>query len=326
MNIQTREAWLEERRSGIGGSDIGCILGLSKWSTPLDIFLDKLGQGKHVDPDNEAIRWGNLLEDVVAQEYSERTGHKIQRINTMMRPAHMPHVIANIDRAVVNNDISGTVRWNGNRLTTDRILEVKTGNMMTTHLWGEAGSDEMPDYFLTQAQWYMGVTGAKYCDVAVLLGGQDFRIYHLERDQSLIDTMFEMAADFWELVEARTPPDPITWADASTRWPQHVAAKKLDVDVTVVKHCQELTALGLQKKALTAQEDDLKLQIGMALGDAEAAAFGGDALCTWKTQTSNRLDAKAFRAEHPELAETYMTESQSRVLRIGKLGKLETML
>ena len=41
MNQEQRIEWLRERKTYIGGSDIGCILGLSRFKNPLDIFLDK---------------------------------------------------------------------------------------------------------------------------------------------------------------------------------------------------------------------------------------------------------------------------------------------
>ena len=52
----TREAWLDRRRAGIGGSDVAALLGLSRWKTPLDVFLDKTGRSEPI-PDNEPMLW-----------------------------------------------------------------------------------------------------------------------------------------------------------------------------------------------------------------------------------------------------------------------------
>ena len=38
MTNEERTAWLNERRKGIGGSDVAAIIGLSPWTTPLDIY------------------------------------------------------------------------------------------------------------------------------------------------------------------------------------------------------------------------------------------------------------------------------------------------
>ena len=78
MNQEQRIEWLKERKTYIGGSDIGCILGLSRFKTPLDIFLDKTTD--RVDESmSEAAYWGRMFEDIVAKEYAKRTGHEIDR-------------------------------------------------------------------------------------------------------------------------------------------------------------------------------------------------------------------------------------------------------
>jgi putative phage-type endonuclease len=73
----TRDEWLAARRTGIGGSDIAAILGLSPWRTPLDVYRDKVDGAEQ--PETEAMRWGRLLEDVIAREYAVRAGVRIQR-------------------------------------------------------------------------------------------------------------------------------------------------------------------------------------------------------------------------------------------------------
>lgn len=94
----SRDAWLAARRSGIGGSDIAAICGLSPYQTPYDVWLDKLGQGEEVDPNSPGIYWGTVLEDVVAREYAQRTGAKVQRVNTMMRHPEADFALAKINR------------------------------------------------------------------------------------------------------------------------------------------------------------------------------------------------------------------------------------
>src|SRR5690606_4991319 len=88
-----------------------------------------------------------------------------------------------------------------------RILEVKTTDTWNRTEWGPSGSDEVPDHYLTQVQHYMALTGADICDVAVLVGGNDFRVLHVPRNDRLIGAMLERYVDFWERhVEAKVPP------------------------------------------------------------------------------------------------------------------------
>ncbi|MDY0364217.1 MAG: YqaJ viral recombinase family protein, partial [Bacilli bacterium] len=36
--------WIEERRRGLGGSDIGAILGLSPWKSAFQVYQEKRGE------------------------------------------------------------------------------------------------------------------------------------------------------------------------------------------------------------------------------------------------------------------------------------------
>ena len=73
-----REEFLARRKAGLGGSDIAAIVGISPWSTPRDIYLDKKGLAAP-EQETDAMYWGTTLEDIVAREYSKRTGRKIER-------------------------------------------------------------------------------------------------------------------------------------------------------------------------------------------------------------------------------------------------------
>ena len=81
----SREEWLERRCHTIGGSDAAGIVGLSKYSTPYTVFLDKTGRLPD-KPDNEAMRQGRDLEDYVAQRWMEATGKKVRRLQAALQP------------------------------------------------------------------------------------------------------------------------------------------------------------------------------------------------------------------------------------------------
>lgn len=322
---QTRAEWLAERRTGIGGSDVAALLGLSKWATPYELWLDKTGQTPIDDsPETPAQYWGSRLEAVVAAEYQGRTGRKVQRINTMIRHPERDYLLANLDRAVVNPEIAGNVRWRDGKLTTDRVLECKTAHAFAAGEWGEPGSDDVPQSYLVQVMWYLGITGCAIADLAVLIGGSDYRIYTIERDGELIADLQEAAADFWtKHVQAGIAPDPQTVEDARHRWPQHLAAKQAVVGFEARDACIRLAEIGEQMKALEKEKDSLQALVMGHMGDAESAVFtaGDPALATWKTQSAKRLDQKALREAHPDLVDLYTTTSSTRVFRLGKAAK-----
>src|SRR5690625_3458322 len=96
----TRAEWLQARTKGIGGSDIAAIAGISRWDTPLSVYLDKIGEGKPKE-ESDAMYWGTVLEDVVAHEYARRhPEYQIRRVNSILQHRDVPYFIANIDREI----------------------------------------------------------------------------------------------------------------------------------------------------------------------------------------------------------------------------------
>lgn len=316
MTSQSRIDWLKGRQSGIGGSEIAAIVGLNQYTTPMQIWESKVNPVVEDNTTSEPAYWGNVLEEVVAKEYAKRTGYKVQRVNTQMRHPDFQFAIANIDRAIVNHAISGTVRWKDGKLTTDRILECKTANGFSVKQWGEIGSDQVPDSYLIQCQWYMGVTGASICDLAVLIGGQDFRIYTITRDDDLINDLLLQGAAFWELVKNNIAPDPVNYPEAVKKWAISDSSLSVQADDLLVDDLEQIQSIKAQVKELEAQEDALKARVLLALESAETLLYQGVKVATCKTQTRNSFDAKAFEKDHPELYAQYKKQSSTRVLRI----------
>ena len=162
-----RAQWLAQRRLGIGGSDAAAVLGLSKWKTPLALWQEKSGQAPDDDSDSEPMLCGRVLEPVIRQQYAQRTGRTVRLPEQIL--AHPQHnwMLANIDGIT----------------ECGRIVEIKTAR--TGADWGEAGTDQIPQAYLLQVQHYMAVTGCAVADIAVLIGGADYRMYEVQADAEL---------------------------------------------------------------------------------------------------------------------------------------------
>lgn len=310
--------YLEARRTGIGGSDIGAILGMSYFKTAFDVFLEKTDPAFSQNVNSEAVHWGTVLEDVVAKEYHKRTGRRVQRVNQMLRHPEHDFAIANIDRAVITPSISKNVRWKDGRLTSNRILECKTANARMSHLWGDEATNNVPDSYLLQCQWYLGITDCDAADLAVLIGGQDYRIYTIARDAELFADMLDIAEKFWNNCKKGVAPDPVNMADALKKWPQHIAGKSVVVDVDIAESCARLAAISNEMENLKAEEEYLKTKVMAAFGEAEEITYCGDRLATWKTQKARRLDGKRLKEERPDIAAEYTHEAEIRVFRLKK--------
>lgn len=186
MNEHERLLWLDKRRKCITGTDIAAIVGLSKYASPLTVFMDKLALSEPVI-ENEPMRWGKLLEPVIMHRYAQENGVDVT-----------PGVFM-----VKDGIIGGTP----DGLTEAKLIEIKTAGLFSAKFWGEPGTDQIPDSYLCQVQWYMNLTDREKCDIAVLIGGQDYRVYHAHRNQNLIDLLVDSANDFWNsYIVPETPP------------------------------------------------------------------------------------------------------------------------
>jgi putative phage-type endonuclease len=294
----TREEWLKARQAGIGGSDVAPILGLSRWKTPLDVFLDKTGQSGP-QPESEPMLWGTLLEPVILGEFSRRHGVEVQQPRGILFDMEKPWMLASLD---------------GFAPELEAIVEVKTAR--TADGWGDDGTDEIPAYYQTQVAHYMAVTGARLAFVPVLIGAADFRTYRVERDDRFINDLVEAERAFWhDHVLAGIPPEPINAADAARLW-QRDNGGVIEVSGEIVDDVEELRALKAQAKDLEERIGSIEDRVKIAFRDALSISFEGKSFATYKAQTRRSLDTKALTAAHPDLAEQFRTESTFRVLRI----------
>lgn len=277
-----REEFLANRRKGIGGSDAAAVLGLSKWKTAYDVFLDKTGQSEPT-PDNDAMLWGRLLEPVIRQQYADRTGREVA-MPEMLTMADKPYIVANVDG-----------------LCADRVLEIKTAR--TSKDWGEEGTDEVPMQYFLQCQHYLMVTGKPVADVAVLIGSADFRIYTVEANEKLFGIMQTAYAEFWNNhVLTGNPPEAVSYADAVARYKQ---SNGLSIEATpeIVAALDALADASERVKEAEKLEEDLKGKIMTFMGENETLTVDGLTRVSWKTaKAAERFDSKAFKAAHPDLA------------------------
>lgn len=330
-----RDAWLQERTKGIGGSDVATVLGLNPYKTPLSLWEEKTGKAEG-SPAGEAAYWGTTLEDVVAKEFSKRTGMKIQRVNFLLSTGEGGWMRGNIDRAIVNEQIAKTVRVHkpekadetGLMLSTDVGLECKTANAFMAEKWGPSQEAEIvsgnvvtehqiPLYYETQIQWYMAVTGIKKFYVAVLIGGQDFRMYEVRRDEDVIKAIVEKCHAFWfKKVLADVPPDPINADDIKKLYARD-DGEMVEASNDEAADIGELRTIRERIKELQDQEKAVANRVILAIGEKSGLLIGGEKAVTYKAQNSSRFASTAFKKEHPDLYRDFVQTSTTRILRLA---------
>ncbi len=295
--------FLTNRKKGIGGSDIAAILGVSQFKTALEVYLSKTTD--QPEQQGEHLYWGHALENPIIDRFVQDTGAIVFRQPEMRRHPQHQWAIANAD-ALITDSAS----------TPQAILEIKTSSAFKSREWGADDTDEVPIEYIAQVQWYMWIYNLQEAYIAALIGGNQYRQYHITRDDELIAMLAEKAQAFWQNhVIPRIPPEPQDGADAQKLYPRD-NGDTAQADSDTLTAYAELRELKAQEKELKAQiaarEDLLKIKIG----SYSAMQANGNTLFTWKAQSSNRFDSKAFQAVHPDLYRQYTKTSETRVLRL----------
>lgn len=296
----THEEWLEHRRGSIGGSDAATIVGLNPWSSPYELWADKLGKIQPKE-ETEAMRIGHDLEDYVAQRFTEATGKRVRRENSILKSADIPFAHANVDRLIVGEKAG---------------LECKTTSVLNLKHFKDG--DYPPNYYV-QCQHYMMVTGYDTWYLAVLVLGREFLHFTIHRNEEDIEALKEAEREFWDYVESAEPP-PTDGSNACADtldilYPESDADTEVDL-TPLITALRQRSELADQIKELEDRKKACENSIKDYMETAERGSCDGFRV-SWKTQSRTTLDNKALQADHPEIDYAkYSKVSSSRILRI----------
>lgn len=291
------EQWLRSRRFGIGGSDVGAICGLNRWKSPMAVWVDKTSDTVEDSDPSEAAYWGTKQEELVAQEFSLRTGKKVQRRNAILQHPEYSWMLANLDRVVVGEKA---------------ILECKTASEYMKSEWKD---DEVPESYILQCQHYLAVTDYDKAYIAVLVGGNKFIWKEIGRDEEIINYLIRFEKEFWNLVETKTPPI-MDGSQASTEvlnkmYPNSVLGNEIALPGEAVELIKKRDEVKTLIKDLETQQNEIENKLKAMLQDNETG-WVDDIVVNWKSIIANKFDNKTFEKEHPDMYKQYLKSSSYR--------------
>lgn len=304
----SHDQWLAVRKQGIGSSDAAAACGIHPYLSMLELWMIKTGRmTSNIDESIEGyspLYWGNTLEPMVAKYYQEHTGNKVRRVNAILQhpDTDKAFMLANLDYAITGND-------------EVQILECKTAGEHGAKLWKHG----VPLYVTCQVQHQLAVTGKQAAHICVLLCGHEAKIYRVERDEQLIDSITEQERLFWQYVEADKPPTPDHSESASKAlkllYPMPKPSSKVDLraDDGANKLFEQLLSYRDYMQELEERHDQVKHQLQTLIADNEVAVFEKGAISWKRSKDSIGMDGKAVIKAHPELlAEFSKTKQGSR--------------
>ena len=304
----SREEWLKARRAGIGGSDAAAVCGISRYRSPIDVFLDKTSDEPPSKEDNLQMKVGRGLEAFVAELWMEETGKRCERRNAILQHDDYDWMLANIDRWVVGENAG---------------LEIKTGSSYVKDQWADG---KIPPEYELQCHHYMAVTGANRWYIACLIGNHDFVTRVIERDEDTIRYLIEVERIFWEhnVVEKNMPAPDGSEASAQALkmvYPEAEEGTTVDLDFLTDDLDRLIEVKGMIKK-LDDEKSQLEQKIEGFMGEAETAWIGLKVV-TWKNRKGRvTIDSKALKEKEPKIYEKYAKQGKPyRVFNIQKAAK-----
>lgn len=285
---------LAARKTGIGGSDAAAALGLSHWKTPLMLYQEKLPDAPIMEIESEPMKWGKILEPVIRQEYANRTGYDVTHEMGKIQSDQYAYMFINLD---------------GVAITQGRVAEFKTSR--SSDGWGEEGTDEIPQEYLVQVMHAMIVTKLEVADVAVLIGGSDYRQYEVPADKELMQLIIDQEAEFWSKVQNRMAPDPVNSDDVRRLYATSKEKSILATD-EMVSLANDLRLTKAAGKELEAEEDAIKFKLQDFMKDNDTIVGpDGKPLITWKSaKGSVLLDSDMVKSVYPDVYKACTKERQ----------------
>lgn len=265
--------WLEARRNGIGASEAPAVLGISPWKSPMGLYCEKLGLAEPDAVESERMLWGHLLEPILVQRYQHVTGRAVSRPApfTILRSRAHPFMCFSPDGFVFD-----PARGPG-------PLQIKTAAGFRADEW----EGEPPLAYLVQVQHEIAVSGARWGALAVLLGGQRFLHFEIERNDAFLEAMVAREAEFWRRLTEQDPPA-IDGSDASREllrrlYPREHPGLVVNLPSDAIEWDRErLDAIDEGKRA-DARKLEAENKLKAALGEAECGVLTNGVSFTWKS-------------------------------------------
>lgn len=248
------DEWHAMRANGIGGSQIGTIMGLNPWESAFSLWAKRTGQIPDPPVDNYAVKLGHAFEEPILHIWAqENPDWMVHRTGTWAHP-RFPFLHANPDAMARHRE---TGEW--------MVIEVKTARSY----W-----DEVPPAYRAQVVHYMDVMGVKR-GLIVGVAGWNWEVHDIDYDEFEVEAQRSHAQRFWEHLERHVRPE---WDGSKSTYE---AQRQLnphieDDDVHLGPLGEELLQAQARFDEVEADLMRVKSKVLDAMGSAKHGLVGGE--------------------------------------------------
>ena len=178
--------WHELRSRGIGGSEIGTIMGYNPWESAFALWAKRTGQIPDPPLEGWSIRFGRAFELPVLELWAEEhPEYEVFLTGTWQHPEH-EFMLANPDALAKHRE---TGEW--------IVVEIKTSRGS----WGET-----PPHYAAQVLHYMTVLNLER-SVIVAVAGWNYEERWVDFDDFEADAQLAAASRFWNHLQNVEKPE-----------------------------------------------------------------------------------------------------------------------
>jgi len=203
--LDSHEAWLENRKNGIGGSEISAVIGCNPYMDNITLWKIKTGQIIPEDiSDKPYVQYGTQAEMHLRGLFRlDFPQYKVDYIeNNSFKNDRFPWALASVDG------------WLTDEKGRRGILEIKTTEILQS-MQKEKWNNQIPENYYCQCLFYMAVLEADFCvlkaQLKTMFDGVPYlqtRHYFIERKdvQEDIDYLMQEGEKFWKYVTSGQMP------------------------------------------------------------------------------------------------------------------------
>ena len=328
----SNERWLECRMHGpkgdipytVGGSDVAAILGVSPWTTPLELWLIKKGRMKPPKKMNQdQLAMGHMLEPIAAEWYARKSGNHVYQDTGLYQHADHPYALANFDR-----------RFTRASDGEDGILECKSSTYHKADHWADGA---IPLYYEMQLRFYLSVADVTHGAFSCIWGNNpenDLAMPEIERDSAKEDMIFERLDEWIWSLENDKPP---TMSGVSSSLAMESLARIYGASQPGLptiefprKYERSLRQIAMLQGKVRDCESEIKLyekeieahsvRIAELMKEHEHGILTTTTdklLIDFVTKRTKRPDSKALKTKSPTVYADVIKESQSRKVKVS---------
>lgn len=308
-----RERWLAARQGGVGGSEVGALIGVNEHETPFSVWNAKKREGKDLSG-VAAVEWGHRLEAVVAEKTAEEIGLVSRFAGGLWADQARPHLRVTPDRFACKPRAWRAVG----------VIECKTAG--DDEHWQSGtirpsghGTGSAPLSYQAQLQWQLGILGLRkgWLGCFHLGAERQFFVVEIDFDPEWFREMADAADRFWrDNVLADEPPmhdlrHPKTEELLKKLHPS-VVKPSVDLPSGTEEWLADYVTAKAEAEAATRRLDEIKNYFRMMVGDAGAGYLGDKKVVSYPEVSSTRIDVEALKRDHPEVAEAVTVRSSHR--------------